>query len=188
MRQNSSSTASSGACLGWRQASHRHRTRRCDTTPISASPSTLASRPRSSRRGMEPSASLVCKVDSTRCPVSAACKAMRAVSSSRISPTSTTSGSWRRMERSVSANDSPCFSFTCTCEIPGSTYSTGSSIVMMLTSTLLSSASSAYSVEVLPDPVGPVSSTMPALCPISRCSACWSAMEKRLWCNEKLRL
>ena len=37
-------------------------------------------------------ASVVCTVDSTRCPVSAAASAIRIVSGSRISPTTMTSG------------------------------------------------------------------------------------------------
>ena len=41
-------------------------------------------------------ASRVCSVESTRWPVSAALSAVRTVSSSRISPTRITSGSWRR--------------------------------------------------------------------------------------------
>ena len=42
-----------------------------------------------------PTAVLVCSVDITRCPVRLACTAISAVSRSRISPTMTTSGSWR---------------------------------------------------------------------------------------------
>ena len=42
-----------------------------------------------------------------------------------------------------------------------SLYSTGSSTVMMLMSGLLMRVSAEYSVVVLPDPVGPVTSTMP---------------------------
>ena len=38
--------------------------------------------------------------DITTCPVNADCTAMRAVSSSRISPTRITSGSWRRIDLS----------------------------------------------------------------------------------------
>ena len=50
---------------------------------------------------------------------------------------------------------------TCTCVMPSSWYSTGSSIVMMFFSTVLSSVSAAYSVVDLPEPVGPVTSTAP---------------------------
>jgi len=49
-------------------------------------------------------ASTVCIVDSTRCPVSAACSAVSIVSRSRISPSRTTSGSWRSADRRPAAN------------------------------------------------------------------------------------
>ncbi len=52
-------------------------------------------------------ASTACSEDSTKWPVRAACMAMRAVSSSRISPTRMTSGSWRRMPRRPSAKVMP---------------------------------------------------------------------------------
>jgi hypothetical protein len=45
--------------------------------------------------------------------------------------------------------------------MPFSWYSTGSSIVMILSSIVLISESPAYSVVVLPEPVGPVTSTIP---------------------------
>src|SRR6185503_11775730 len=50
-------------------------------------------------------ASIVCSVENTRCPVSAACSAVSIVSMSRISPTRMTSGSWRSALRSAAAND-----------------------------------------------------------------------------------
>jgi hypothetical protein len=46
-------------------------------------------------------ASLVCRVDSTRWPVRAACTAISAVWRSRISPTMMMSGSWRSTWRSM---------------------------------------------------------------------------------------
>ena len=49
--------------------------------------------------GTVPAASFVCIVDSTKCPVRAACMAISAVSKSRISPTKIISGSWRTIER-----------------------------------------------------------------------------------------
>src|SRR5579859_1538926 len=49
-------------------------------------------------RSMVLAAELVCRVPNTKCPVSAAVKAKRIVSRSRISPTSTTSGSSRLAE------------------------------------------------------------------------------------------
>src|SRR5205807_2620774 len=78
--------------------------------------------------------------------------AMRAVSSSRISPTMMTSGSCRRNDRRPLAKVSPALGFTCTWFTPRSWYSTGSSIVMMLRSMLLSWLSIVYSVVVLPQP------------------------------------
>ena len=53
------------------------------------------------------------------------------------------------------------FSCTCTWLMRGSRYSTGSSTVMILRSGVLISSSAAYSVVVLPLPVGPVTRTMP---------------------------
>ena len=55
-------------------------------------------------------ASLVCSVESTRWPVSAALTAISAVSKSRISPTRMMFGSWRRNERSAAAKLRPMFS------------------------------------------------------------------------------
>ncbi len=57
-------------------------------------------------------ASLVCSVESTRWPVSAASTAMWALSRSRISPTMITSGSARTIARSPVANVSPVRSAT----------------------------------------------------------------------------
>src|SRR3989441_1074406 len=48
---------------------------------------------------------LVCKVASVKCPVSARDSTVWIVSTSRISPTSTTSGLWRKTLRSARAND-----------------------------------------------------------------------------------
>ena len=106
-------------------------------------------------------ASFVCSVDSTRWPVRAASTASCAVIRSRISPISTMSGSERRIAGSTAANVRPALWFTCTWFTPGSRYSTGSSTVMMLTVGLLISASVAYSVVDFPEPVGPVTSSMP---------------------------
>ena len=54
-------------------------------------------------RLMVSAAELVCSVANARCPVSAMVKAAWVVSRSRISPTSTTSGSWRRAYLSAAA-------------------------------------------------------------------------------------
>ena len=86
---------------------------------------------------------------------------MRAVSTSRISPTRIASGSWRRTDRSPLANVRPAGSLIWIWLIVGNTYSTGSSIVTTLMSSLLIAVSVAYSVVVLPEPVGPAQITMP---------------------------
>ena len=65
------------------------------------------------------------------------------------------------MERRPRENVSPFFSFTGICVIPLSWYSTGSSMVMILSSVDWISDSAAYSVVVFPEPVGPVTRTMP---------------------------
>ena len=70
----------------------------------------------------------------TRCPVRADWTAIWAVSGSRTSPTMILSGSWRRMERRPRAKVSPFFSFTGTWVMRGIWYSTGSSMVMILSS------------------------------------------------------
>src|ERR1035438_4151178 len=78
----------------------------------------------------------VCRVPKVRWPVSAMVRADSMVSRSRISPTSTTSGSWRRAERRaflklwVSAWISRWFTKARLCLW---TYSTGSSMVRMCT-------------------------------------------------------
>ena len=82
-------------------------------------------------------ASLVCSVESTRWPVSAALTAISAVSKSRISPTRMMFGSCRRNERSAAAKFSPMFSRTCTWLTPTRLNSTGSSAVMMFVSVVL---------------------------------------------------
>ena len=95
--------------------------------------------PMSKRRAMTPHASLVWRVESTRCPVRAAFTAMSAVSPSRISPTSTMSGSWRSTDLRMPAKVSPCATLTWHWLTPASSYSTGSSAVTMLTFGLLRS-------------------------------------------------
>ena len=117
--------------------------------------------PISVSRTIADGASLVCSVESTRWPVSAASTAMWAVSRSRISPSSTTSGSERRIERRAAAKVSPALGLACTWLMPGSRYSTGSSTVMTLISGRLTTLSVAYSVVDLPDPVGPVTRIIP---------------------------
>ena len=71
---------------------------------VMADPRVLGLAPRSNRRGITPKALLVCKVESTRCPVWAACIATSAVSLSLISPIIIMSGSWRNAARRPSTN------------------------------------------------------------------------------------
>ena len=111
--------------------------------------------------------SLVCKVASTRWPVRDAWIAICAVSKSRISPIMITSGSWRRMARKAFAKVSSILALTCVCPMPVSSYSIGSSTVMMLLRPASSRPSAAYSVVVLPEPVGPVTRMIPCGWPIS---------------------
>ena len=110
-------------------------------------------------------ASVVCRVEKTRCPVSAALSAVSRVSMSRISPIRITSGSCRSTCRSAEANESVslptsrCEMFDCTSRWRNSI---GSSIVMMFTRrfwfTWLIIDASAVD---LPEPVMPVTSTSP---------------------------
>src|SRR3989344_206412 len=112
--------------------------------------------PMSMSLGIVAGALLVWRVENTRCPVSAACKAVRAVSRLRISPTSMTSGSCLRIDwRPVSNVYFPLVS-TCVWVMPLIWYSTGFSIVTMLIWGEFIFFMNAYSVVVFPDPVGPV--------------------------------
>ena len=86
---------------------------------------------------------------------------MRAVSTSRTSPTRITSGSWRKIDFSPVANVRPAWSAIWIWLTRGKMYSTGSSIVMTLMSRRLISDNVAYNVVVLPLPVGPPTITMP---------------------------
>src|ERR1017187_9815977 len=84
------------------------------------------------RRVMGSGAPLVCSVDNTRCPVSAALRAISAVSKSQTSPPRIMLGSWRRKARRAAAKFRPICSFICTWLTPPSWNSTGSSAVMMV--------------------------------------------------------
>jgi hypothetical protein len=110
------------------------RTRRCAIAPISVDEMRNGWMPRSMRRVTEVEASFVWSVEKTRWPVSAACTAFCAVSSSRISPTMMMSGSWRRIVRSAEANVIPIFVCTAVWLKSSCTISIGSSIVVMLIS------------------------------------------------------
>ena len=90
-----------------RHAGQSRRMSRCATMPRSADAILYASIPMSTSRVTAFGASLVCSVESTRWPVSDAWSAIWAVSWSRISPMSTTSGSCRRIDRSAEAKVRP---------------------------------------------------------------------------------
>src|SRR5881628_800276 len=110
-------------------------------------------------------ASVVCRVENTRCPVSAAFSAVSSVSMSRISPIRITSGACRSTWRKAALNDSVSFP-TSRCEmlarLSRCRNSIGSSIVMMLTRRfVLMWLIIAASAVDFPDPVTPVTSTSP---------------------------
>ena len=85
-------------------------------------------------RLIESVALIVCSVENTRWPVSAAASAVRTVSESRISPTRMTSGSWRRTrfiaawKSAVSVPTSRWFTID---DLSACSTSIGSSIVTM---------------------------------------------------------
>ena len=112
-------------------------------------------------RVTELGASFVCSVLNTMCPVSDACTAISAVSGSRISPTRITSGSCRKIARKQWAKVFPIEASIGTWMMPFMSYSIGSSVVISLSSILFKSLSAEYNVVVLPEPVGPVTSTIP---------------------------
>ena len=76
----------------------------------------------------------VCRLASVKCPVSARDSTVWIVSASRISPTSTTSGLWRKTPRSARENEGvsrPTSRCSTRLSLSACTNSTGSSIVMM---------------------------------------------------------
>ena len=79
-----------------------------------------------------------------------------AVSWSRISPTMMMSGSCRRNERRARAKSRPALAFTWVWLMPGISYSTGSSMVVTLTSGVARRLRIEKVVNDLPEPVGPV--------------------------------
>ena len=129
-------------------------------------------------RGSAPAAELVCKVESTRCPVKAAFIAKEAVSLSRISPTMMMSGSCRTSERSPLAKVKLMSGLTCVWLTRGIRYSIGSSIVEIFTSGVFRMSRTVYKVVVLPQPVGPVASTIPTGRLIARCTRSSASPEK----------
>ena len=117
--------------------------------------------PISTRRVTALGASFVCRVLKTRCPVRAARIAISAVSRSRISPTIIMSGSCLNIAFKPVAKVMPARGLIWDWLTPSSLYSTGSSTVMIFFVTVLSLLSAAYSVVVLPLPVGPVTKIIP---------------------------
>ena len=87
--------------------------------------------------------------------------AMREVSSSRISPIMMTSGSARKNVRMAAAKVQPMRGLTCTWRRPLWVISIGSSAVQILRPAVLMSLMTECSVVVLPQPVGPTTSTRP---------------------------
>ena len=149
---------------GAAHAAHGVRSSRWATTRVSDDATRNGSTPMSTSRVTAPTASLVCSVVSTRWPVREACSASSAVSWSRVSPTSTMSGSCRSTLRKPRANVMPARLLTCTWVMPCRSISTGSSRVTTLRSGVLTCWIPAYSVEVLPEPVGPVIRMSPWVC------------------------
>src|SRR6266487_1665825 len=89
------------------QSLQMRRTSRCAAIRLTALATLNGSMPMSTMRVMVDGASLVCSVESTRWPVSAALIAIEPVSRSRISPTMMMFGSWRRNAFSAAANVIP---------------------------------------------------------------------------------
>ncbi len=120
---------------------------------------------KSSMRLIDSVASTVWIVERTRWPVSAADRAVWTVSSSRISPTRITSGSWRRTRRRARLNEAvsmPTSRWLIAERLSECTNSIGSSIVTMcLLIVLFMWSIIAASVVDLPEPVVPVSRTIP---------------------------
>ena len=128
-------------------------------------------------------ASIVCSVERTRWPDSAAWSAVCAVSASRSSPMRMTSGSWRSARRSAWPNDSvsrPISRWLTMQPWSGWRISIGSSIVMMCCRRFRFMKSIiAASVVVFPEPVAPVTRISP------RCSSAsfWTPIG-RLSCSK----
>src|SRR4051794_38632373 len=157
------------------------RTRRWDTTALSV-PASIARTcwpwcggKKSMMRLTVSGASIVWSVESTRCPVSAADSAVATVSSSRISPTRITSGSWRSTRRSARLNElvsCPTSRWLMIERLSRWRNSIGSSIVTMCFEwKRLIWSIIAASVDDLPEPVVPVRRMMPrsssAICEIT---------------------
>lgn len=140
-------------------------TARSDSESIARTISFSAAGNTSTIRSMVFAADEVCSVPNTRWPVSAPESARRMVSRSRISPTRITSGSSRSALRRAFANDSvwgPTSRWLIRHFFDSWTNSIGSSMVRMWPcSSSFLWLTIAASVVDLPEPVGPVTSTMP---------------------------
>ncbi len=117
--------------------------------------------PISIRRTTVSAALLVCSVLKTRCPVKDASTPIEAVSWSLISPTIITSGSALRNARMALAKSSSIFGFTSSWRRPSCVISTGSSAVQIFLAGVFMYPRAECSVVVLPEPVGPTTSTIP---------------------------
>ena len=136
-----------------------------DSDTIARTMSFSAAGNTSTTRSMVLAALEVCSVPNTRWPVSAAVSANRIVSRSRISPTRIASGSSRSAERSALEKLSVWgptsrwlirhFLLSCTNSIGSSTVNTCAYSLSFRWFTI------AASVVLLPEPVGPVTSTRP---------------------------
>ena len=146
-------------------------TRRWETAPLSVEAIIartwlcMCGGKKSMRRLTVSAASTVWTVEKTRWPVSAALSAVWTVSSSRISPMRMTSGSWRRTRRSARLNEPvsmPTSRWLMIDFLSSWRNSIGSSTVTMWRRRVeLMWSIIAASVVDLPEPVVPVSSTIP---------------------------
>lgn len=110
---------------------------------------------------MVSAAELVCTVEKTRCPVIAASIAISSVSLSRISPTIIISGSCLSTDLSQEAKVKLISDLICDWLSQVILFSTGSSNVVIFTSTAFIFVNAAYSVDVFPDQVGHVVRIIP---------------------------
>ncbi len=90
------------------------------------------------------------------------------------------------MARKPAAKVMPTRALTWVWPTPSMAYSTGSSMVRILREPSLSRLNAAYRVVVLPEPVGPVTSTMPLGTCNARCTVCITAAGMPNWVNDKL--
>jgi len=159
------------SCAATRPGLSTRRKRVCETTARKLSARLVrtwaweSSGKTSMMRSMVLCALWVCRVLKTRCPVSAASRASRMVSRSRISPTRMMSGSSRRAPRRAALKlpvSRPTSRWLMRQPWGWCTNSMGSSMVRMWSRRfLLAWSMMAARVVLLPLPVGPVTSTRP---------------------------